>query len=73
MLSPSVYFVLIFDSTFNPTRNYARLDVLEDVINDLYHTFIMQDDEDVPIIEAIEAFFRLPETLEVIKQDLYFE
>ena len=38
-------------------NNLGRLDILEEVIQNTYHTFITEDDYDVPRIEAIEAFF----------------
>ncbi len=72
-MTPSVYFVLMFNKTFNPTNNLSRLDALEEVITDLYHTFVFQDDDELPLIEAIEKFFALPKTLETVKQELYFE
>ena len=51
----------MFNKAFNPTNNLHRLDVLEEVITDLYHTFVLQDDDELPLIEAIEKFFALPD------------
>lgn len=55
-MNVDVYFVLIFNSIFNPTNNLGRLDILEEVIENIYHTFITEDDYEIPRIEAIEAF-----------------
>ena len=54
-MNVDIYFVLIFNSIFNPTDNLGRLDVLEEVIQNTYHTFITEDDYELPRIEAIEA------------------
>ena len=56
-MNVDVYFVLIFNSIFNPTNNLGRLDIIEEVIENIYHTFITEDDYEIPRIEAIEAFF----------------
>ena len=55
-------------------NNLGRLDILEEVIQNTYHTFITEDDYDVPRIEAIEAFFLNREDIvEEVNKDLYFE
>ena len=72
-MNVDVYFVLIFNSIFNPTNNLGRLDILEEVIENIYHTFITEDDYDVPRIEAIEAFLNREDIIEEVNKDLYFE
>lgn len=69
-----IYFTLIFNSIFNPTNNLGRLDVLEEVIEDVYHTFINTNEyENIPRIEAIEAFLSRSDVIETVSKDLYFE
>ena len=72
-MNVDVYFVLIFNSIFNPTNNLGRLDILEEVIENIYHTFITEDDYDIPRIEAIEAFLSREDIVEEVNKDLYFE
>lgn len=72
-MNVDVYFVLIFNSIFNPTNNLGRLDILEEVIENIYHTFITEDDYDIPRIEAIEAFLNREDIIEEVNKDLYFE
>ena len=72
-MNVDVYFVLIFNSIFNPTNNLGRLDILEEVIENIYHTFITEDDYEIPRIEAIEAFFNREDIVEEVNKDLYFE
>ena len=67
------FFVLIFNSIFNPTNNLGRLDILEEVIENIYHTFITEDDYEIPRIEAIEAFLNREDIIEEVNKDLYFE
>lgn len=72
-MNVDVYFVLIFNSIFNPTNNLGRLDILEEVIENIYHTFITEDDYEIPRIEAIEAFLNRENIIEEVNKDLYFE
>lgn len=72
-MNVDIYFVLIFNKIFNPTNNLGRLDILEEVIQNTYHTFITEDDYDVPRIEAIEAFLNREDIIEEVNKDLYFE
>lgn len=72
-MNVDVYFVLIFNSIFNPTNNLGRLDILEEVIKNIYHTFITEDDYEIPRIEAIEAFLNREDIIEEVNKDLYFE
>jgi hypothetical protein len=72
-MNVDVYFVLIFNSIFNPTNNLGRLDILEEVIENIYHTFITEDDYEIPRIEAIEAFLNREDIIEEVNKDLYFE
>lgn len=72
-MNVDVYFVLIFNSIFNPTNNLGRLDILEEVIENIYHTFITEDDYKIPRIEAIEAFLNREDIIEEVNKDLYFE
>lgn len=72
-MNVDVYFVLIFNSIFNPTNNLGRLDILEEVIENIYHTFITEDDYEIPRIEAIEAFLNREDIIEKVNKDLYFE
>ena len=72
-MNVDVYFVLIFNSIFNPTNNLGRLDILEEIIENIYHTFITEDDYEIPRIEAIEAFLNREDIIEEVNKDLYFE
>ena len=72
-MNVDVYFVLIFNSIFNPTNNLGCLDILEEVIENIYHTFITEDDYEIPRIEAIEAFLNREDIIEEVNKDLYFE
>ena len=72
-MNVDVYFVLIFNSIFNPTNNLGRLDILEEVIENIYHTFITEDNYEIPRIEAIEAFLNREDIIEEVNKDLYFE
>ena len=72
-MNVDVYFVLIFNSIFNPTNNLGRLDILEEVIENIYHTFITEDYYEIPRIEAIEAFLNREDIIEEVNKDLYFE
>lgn len=72
-MNVDIYFVLIFNSIFNPTNNLGRLDVLEEVIQNTYHTFITEDDYELPRIEAIEAFLSREDIIAEINKELYFE
>ena len=72
-MNVDVYFVLIFNSIFNPTNNLGRLEILEEVIENIYHTFITEDDYEIPRIEAIEAFLNREDIIEEVNKDLYFE
>lgn len=72
-MNVDVYFVLIFNSIFNPTNNLGRLDILEEVIENICHTFITEDDYEIPRIEAIEAFLNREDIIEEVNKDLYFE
>ena len=72
-MNVDVYFVLIFNSIFNPTNNLGRLDILEEVIENIYHIFITEDDYEIPRIEAIEAFLNREDIIEEVNKDLYFE
>lgn len=72
-MNVDVYFVLIFNKIFNPTNNLSRLDNLEEVIQNTYHTFITEDDYEIPRIEAIEAFLNREDIIEEVNKDLYFE
>ena len=72
-MNVDVYFVLIFNSIFNPTNNLGSLDILEEVIENIYHTFITEDDYEIPRIEAIEAFLNREDIIEEVNKDLYFE
>lgn len=72
-MNVDVYFVLIFNSIFNPINNLGRLDILEEVIENIYHTFITEDDYEIPRIEAIEAFLNREDIIEEVNKDLYFE
>lgn len=72
-MNVDVYFVLIFNSIFNSTNNLGRLDILEEVIENIYHTFITEDDYEIPRIEAIEAFLNREDIIEEVNKDLYFE
>ena len=72
-MNVDVYFVLIFNSIFNPTNNLGRLDILEEVIENIYHTFITEDDYEIPRIEAIEAFLNREDIIEEVNKNLYFE
>lgn len=72
-MNVDIYFVLIFNSIFNPTDNLGRLDVLEEVIQNTYHTFITEDDYELPRIEAIEAFLSREDIIAEINKELYFE
>ena len=72
-MNVDVYFVLIFNSIFNPTNNLGRLDILKEVIENIYHTFITEDDYEIPRIEAIEAFLNREDIIEEVNKDLYFE
>ena len=72
-MNVDIYFVLIFNSIFNPTNNLGRLDILEEVIENIYHTFITEDDYEIPRIEAIEAFLNREDIIEEVNKDLYFE
>ena len=72
-MNVDVYFVWIFNRIFNPTNNLGRLDILEEVIENIYHTFITEDDYEIPRIEAIEAFLNREDIIEEVNKDLYFE
>ena len=72
-MNVDIYFVLIFNKIFNPTNNLGRLDILEEVIENIYHTFITEDDYEIPRIEAIEAFLNREDIIEEVNKDLYFE
>lgn len=72
-MNVDIYFVLIFNRIFNPTNNLGRLDVLEEVIQNTYHTFITEDDSEVPRIEAIEAFLSREDIITEVNKELYFE
>ena len=45
----------------------------EEVIENIYHTFITEDDYEIPRIEAIEAFLNREDIIEEVNKDLYFE
>ena len=51
----------------------GRLNILEEVIQNTYHTFITEDDYEIPRIEAIEAFLNREDIIEEVNKDLYFE
>lgn len=72
-MNVDIYFVLIFNKIFNPTNNLGRLDILEEVIQNTYYTFITEDDYEIPRIEAIEAFLNREDIIEEVNKDLYFE
>ena len=54
-------------------NNLGRLNILEEVIENIYHTFITEDDYEIPRIEAIEAFLNREDIIEEVNKDLYFE
>ena len=54
-------------------NNLDRLNILEEVIQNTYHTFITEDDYEIPRIEAIEAFLNREDIIEEVNKDLYFE
>ena len=45
----------------------------EEVIENIYHIFITEDDYEIPRIEAIEAFLNREDIIEEVNKDLYFE
>ena len=54
-------------------NNLGRLNILEEVIQNTYHTFITENDYEIPRIEAIEAFLNREDIIEEVNKDLYFE
>ena len=54
-------------------NNLGRLNILEEVIQNTYHTFITENDYEIPRIEAIEAFLSREDIIEEVNKDLYFE
>ena len=54
-------------------NNLGRLNILEEVIQNTYHTFITEDDYEIPRIEVIEAFLNREDIIEEVNKDLYFE